>query len=279
MKNRFFAWAILMLILCTGLFYACSKQGVSSSNVPSGQQKVSFYLTDGPGFFDSVFIDIKTVAVVVDTCSREDFEFFDSTCAIRDTINFNEGVYNLAGLRNGIDTILASGNIPAGTVKRIIINLGTNNYLVKNGVRYPLNTFGDDGSHIIIKLRGDEFETTNVNLNNLWLDFDVERSIFRLWDGKFYLRPVIRIFAEIKTGVISGTVLPRDAFPVISVINGQDTSYALPDWDGDFKVRGLQTGTYSIFINSSNGYNDTTITNVSVNVGNKTDIGVIHLSK
>ncbi len=298
MKTRFIAYAVVLFMLLTGIFYACTKQGSSANNIPANQQKVSLYLTDGPGFFDSVFIDINTVTVIVDTCQRDNIgpfgddhgddhhdgdhhgdDNFDTACSISDTLNFNAGVYNLAGLRNGIDTILASGNIPKGRVRRIIVTLGPNNYLVKNGVKYPLNTFSDTDTRIVIKLFGDEFQTSSSNINDLWLDFDVERSIIRLWDGKFYLRPVIRIFAEERTATISGDVIPQDAFPVISVFSGQDTLYALPNDDGRFMVRGLPTGTYSVFINSSNGYSDTTINHVNVTVGTNTDIGTIELHK
>jgi hypothetical protein len=82
-----------------------------------------------------------------------------------------------------------------------------------------------------------------------------------------------------KTAALTGQVLPRDAFPVISVYNGQDTLYALPNWNGNFMVRGLATGTYSVFINPSNGYQDTTIANVSVTAGQNANIGVIQLHK
>ncbi len=267
-------------MLLSVLFYACSKQGTAShpSGSVTGQQAVAFYLTDGPGFFDSVYIDVQTVAVVVDTCSTTAFNYFDSGCSVRDTVNFNAGLYNVTALTNCIDTVLASGNVHKGTIKRINITLGSGSYLVKNGVQYPLNMYPGVDSHLIIQLRGDEFQTGN-NISNLWLDFDVEHSIFQLRDGKFYLAPVIRIFAMEKTAGLTGQVLPVNAYPVISVFNSSDTLYAIPNRNGNFTVRGLQTGTYSVFINPSNGYQDTTITNVAVTLGGNTNIGVIKLHK
>ncbi len=58
-----------------------------------------------------------------------------------------------------------------------------------------------------------------------------------------------------------------------------DTAYAFPWKDGRFKVRGLDSGTYSVYVNAGNGYKDTTINNVSVTVGKETDLGTITLHK
>ena len=280
MKKRFFTGAILASILCAVLFFACSKKDVAStsSNSTSGTQAVALYLTDGPGIFDSVFISIKTVALVVDTCSKSAFYDFDASCAITDTVNFNAAVYNVTALTNGIDTVLASGSVHQGTIKRINIALGAGSYLIKNGVKYPLGMYPGVDSNLVIQLRGNEFQVS-ANTSSLWLDFSVENSIYVLRNGSFYLRPYIRVFAEQATGTLAGKVLPRDASPVISVYNSADTLYAIPSGNGNFSVRGLAAGTYSVFINPSNGYQDTIITNVAVTPGRNTNIGTITLHK
>ncbi|OQP56350.1 carboxypeptidase-like regulatory domain-containing protein [Niastella populi] len=59
----------------------------------------------------------------------------------------------------------------------------------------------------------------------------------------------------------------------------QIQAYAFPWRDGRFKVRGLDSGIYSVFVNAGNGYQDTTINNVSVTVGKETDLGTITLHK
>src|SRR6185436_10090979 len=99
----------------------CSKEKSSdNATVPSGKQALSLYLTDGPtDYFDKVLIDIKSVKVLVDTCdkSRRRRDNWDSTnhCAIWDSLSIAPGVYDLLTLRNGLDTLLASGTIPDGT--------------------------------------------------------------------------------------------------------------------------------------------------------------------
>jgi hypothetical protein len=46
-----------------------------------------------------------------------------------------------------------------------------------------------------------------------------------------------------------------------------------------FMVRGLDEGSYSVYVNASNGYQDTTITGVSVKAGQTVDLGALRLHK
>ena len=76
----------------------------------------------------------------------------------------------------------------------------------------------------------------------LWLDFNIGKSIVKVRNGEFYLKPYIRLFITKATGSIEGRVTPSDAYAVVSVYNAADTAYAIPYRDGKFKVRGLSTG-------------------------------------
>jgi len=275
-----------VMVVATGaiIFFACSKdKSDSNSTVPAGKQALSLYLTDGPtDYFDKVLIDIKSVKVLVDTCdkSRRRRDNWDSTnhCAIWDSLSIAPGVYDLLTLRNGLDTLLASGTIPDGTIRKIVITLGTNNSVVKDSISYPLNLLNNQ-STITIKLFGNEFDNFSSGHYRLWLDFDIGRSIVRVRDGQFYLAPFIRAFIIKESGAVKGVIKPGNAFPIIAVYNSTDTAYALPFPDGRFKVRGLDSGTYSVFVNAGNGYQDTTINNVAVTIGKETDLGTITLHK
>ncbi|OQP54664.1 hypothetical protein A4H97_22130 [Niastella yeongjuensis] len=263
------------------VFYACSKDKSDSSTVPSGKQELSLYLTDGPtDFFDKVNIDIKSVKVLVDTCdkTRRRRDDDDSVqCKVWDSLSITPGVYDLLSLRNGIDTLLAGGMVKDGTIRRIVITLGTNNSIVKDSVNYPLNLL--NGQSITIKLFGHEWENFSSGRYRLWLDFDCGRSIVRLNNGKFNLVPFIRAFIIKESGSIKGVVKPGNSKSIVTVFNATDTAYALPWIDGQWKVRGLNTGTYSVYVNGGNGYQDTTINNVSVTVGKEANVGTITLHK
>lgn len=292
MKTKFRILGALMAMVIVAIFYfSCRKE--SSANLPAGMQHVSIYLTDGPSLFDHVWVDIRSVSVWVDTCAaihhdegdddgdhEGDHEGDDDerdSCLVWDSLSIRPGVYDLLTLTNGTDTLLASGMIPAGKIKKLRIVLGNNNSLVKDSVTYPLHLFPGD-STITIKLRGDEFDEYLTGHLQVWLDFDVARSIIVFNNNQFYLRPFIRLFILSNTGSIEGSVMPWQAFSVISIYNSSDTAYAIPRGDeGEFKVRGLSPGTYSLFINASNGYQDTTITNVTVTAHQETDVGRITL--
>lgn len=264
------------------VFFACSKDKSDNTTVPAGKQSLDLYLTDGPtDYFDKVLIDIKSVKVLVDTCdktrSRRDW---DSTkkCYIWDSLAIAPGVYDLLSLRNGVDTLLGNGLVADGTIRKIVITLGTNNSIVKDSVNYPLNLFNNQTT-ITIKLYGHEWDNYSSGHYRLWLDFDCGRSIVRLRNNEFYLSPFIRAFIIKESGAVKGIIKPVDAKPIISILSGTDTAYAFPWRDGRFKVRGLESGTYSVYVNAGNGYKDTTISNVSVTVGKETDLGTITLHK
>ncbi len=287
MKNKRFLFAAIMAFAVTMIMTACNKN-TSATSGAAGQQNLSLYLTDGPGFFDEVYLNILSVKVLVDTSANtrvHDSTNWDRMGAnenVRDTsfvwedLNITPGVYDILQLRNGADTLLAASGIAAGSIRVIKIQLGTKNSLVKDSVTYPLSLPVSANNYILIKLQGNECDEYSPKKLRLWLDFDVQRSIYA--DGNhFILRPVFHFFTVSTTASLTGNVTPMAAQPVITVYNSTDTAYALPDKQGNFKVRGLKEGTYSVYFNASNGYIDTTINNVIVKAPNITSVGSIKL--
>lgn len=288
MKNtRLLIVAAMAMLLSFGLT-SCKKSGSNEAAVPPGKENVSLYLTDGPGLFDQVLIDIKSVKVLVDTTTRKhDREDWDDrgrsekkdSVFVWETLNIKPGVYDILKFRNGADTLLAASNITKGSIRVIKIELGTNNSVVKDSVSYPLYLPANANNYVLVKLQGHEFEEFLPGKKRLWLDFDVSRSIVQEGNNRFYLKPVFHFFVVSNTGSIAGRVTPREGYPVVTVFNSSDTAYALPDKEGNFKVRGIADGKYSVYINASNGYADTTITNVSVTAPRETSLGNIKLHK
>lgn len=272
-------------IVLLAVLAACQKElSADGEVVAQGKQKVNIYLTDDPALFDSVVVNILAVKARVDTCSRSSDDQRDDddddSCEVWFDLNISAGMYDLLRLRNGIDTLLATGTIPQGKVEKVKLVLGTGHYLVKDSIRYPLNMMPGRKSEIMIKLKDDDWDRNNSNNNNrVWLDFDVAKSIIRVRDGQFYLLPVVRPFSMVKTGAIKGKIMSLDAMAVVSVYNSSDTAFALPDKKGEFKIRGLKEGTYSLFVNAGNNYRDTTISNIAIRAGKETDLKTITLKK
>ncbi len=301
MKSYLRKWSMPLAFLTFVLLivHACRKDESASQTTPPGKQKVSLFLSDDPGYFDKVLLDIRKVEVLVDTCShdgdnddwddkdrcwwdedrRDDHDRRDKdTCNVWDSLAIRPGVYDLLTLRNGTDTLLANGLVTKGSLKQIRITIGDQNSLVKDSISYPLKALKGQ-SKIIVRVRHNEWDELSPDNLRLWLDFDIQRSIIQVRHGQYILRPYITVFTIQKMGRLSGRVTPMEAFPVISVFNNTDTLYALPWRGGEFKVRGIKTGSYSVFVNASNGYQDTTLTDVKIDRGKDTQLGTITLHK
>ena len=69
------------------------------------------------------------------------------------------------------------------------------------------------------------------------------------------------------------------AAPFVKVFNATDSATALPEEDGEYKVRGLREGTYKIKFTGSNGCLDTTISNIQIKKGQETHVANITLRR
>lgn len=282
--------AASLLVAFLLIFSACTKTGIDTS----AGGKVSVFLTDGPGEFDEVFIDIQKVEVKIDTNSiyKDDDDRCDDDDDRDDdqrrkdeygewvNINFTPAIIDVLSLRNGVETKLGEANILTGTVRKIRITLGTQNRVVKNGVSNPLELKNDNKNFLYVKLydkhRQRMSDSTSVSV---WVDFDVANSIYEK-NGKFYLKPVLRPFNNKNFGVVEGEVLPLAAKAVVRITNGAGfNGVALPDREGEFKLRGLESGTYTVTVEGIAPYVDKVISNVVVTKGKETDLGVITLTQ
>jgi hypothetical protein len=90
----------------------------------------------------------------------------------------------------------------------------------------------------------------------------------------------LKAFSKGRSGEIEGRVLPAEAKSTVMAINGPDSAIATPDHEGEFKIIGLNSGTYQLVIHATaNNYKDAVINNVVVTKGEDTKIATIQLSK
>lgn len=289
-KKNLFGRLSVVLIVSALIVTACKKDSNPASS-GAGTQKLSVYLTDDPAIYDSVLIDIKYVEVKIDTdeAHKDDDHFGDNDhdedndhhdkdkFGKWDTLNIAPGIYNLSTLRNGTDTLLGTASIK-GTIRKIRITLGTKNSLSIGGVSYPLNLLPGLKNYLYVKINNRHHQETASGQIVLWIDFDISRSVV-MANGQYYLKPVLRPFCDNNFASLKGQVLPSAATPLVTVYNATDTANGIPREDGDFKIRGLKKGTYSILFKGFNGYHDTTIINVLVKNGEEKRVPAITLSK
>lgn len=277
MKNsiRFYAVALLATSV---IIYSCQKDvkgtgdGITDINRPHA---VTIFLTDHQTpVFDSVFIDIRQLQVKLedDTLPNDGWV----------SLTIHPGIYNILRFRNGLDTLFATGTLPNARIKKVKLVVGTQNSAMKNGQHFPL-TVKDEDREVIANLESSNFEITNTGQVLFWIDFDAGNSIQPDNSGSgsgngYRLKSHIKIFTRSQSGRIEGRVLPRSADAIIKAVIGSDTATAIPDDDdGEFKIVGLNAGTYRILIDGQHGYNDTTINTIIVRNREDTHLPTITL--
>ncbi len=275
----------LMSSVAALVFYSCSKSEMSAS---VSDQQLAVFLTDHPADFDNVLVQITAVEVKLDTSDHKNDDFYGNSDMDADddhrgqdsygqwdTLKIDPGTYDLLRLRNGVDTLLAQGNIN-GKARKIRISVGSVT-VVKDSVSYPVNLMPGINNYIYIKLHDEHFQRSG-NVQQVWLDFDVSRSIIEI-NGKYYLRPVLKPFCDRNSGEIEGKVGPADAAAIVKVYNASDTATAIPDKKGGFRIRGLSEGDYTVLYDANNGYLDTTVTNVKIVKGREMKLPAVTLKK
>ena len=226
----------------------------------AGSAQFNIRLTDAPGNYDEVIIDFREARVYLEEAQNWI------------TINSFSGFYDLLKLNNGKDTLIASRTIPTGTITQVWLILGTNNEIKVNGQTRPLVVKSATQAHIYLDAR---IVLENNNTYTLIVDFDAANSVVELSTNEYYLYPQVRVISLSPEGKISGTLTPVAATPAIYAIGLSDTVSTYPDSAGNFLIRGLSTGIYNVYFSPATGYNDTTVTGISVVSGVTTDMDTI----
>jgi hypothetical protein len=155
--------------------------------------------------------------------------------------------------------------------------LGANNTIVINGVTepLPLETPSAQQSGLKFNIHAELVEGVNYKM---WIDFDCARSIVVNGNGDHILKPVIRTFTEATSGAIKGNLQPAAADATVYAIMGSDSLSALPDpATGNYLIRGVPAGTWTISADGNNGYTDQLIPNIGVTLGQVTVVDTITL--
>ena len=259
-----YPFAILILILFNFL------QGCSGNNEGEmSQPRLIITLVDSPADYHQVNIDIQEISLKTDGTSTNDgWIKLDQ---------FIPGVYNILEFTGGQELPLADMEFPSGTISQIKLKLGKNNTLATDNHTSTLllaNNLGD----------GYKF-TVNETISGggthfLRIDFDAAQSISKLGStGQMMLKPVLKLMSELNTGSISGQIQPAQKNVLVNVIANNKivgSSYA-PENSSKFFVPGIEPGIYDLSFESSDDQFQQYIRNVSVTIGQVTDIGSFNI--
>jgi len=235
---------------------------INGCNKNTGTSPMTVRMTDAPGNFDAVYIDLQSVVVTGGPGGDV-------------TLNTRAGVYNLLNFANGVDTLIANGSIQAGNVEQIRLVLGPNNSVVVNGTSYPLST--PSAMQSGLKLQVHQTLQAGVAYNVL-LDFDANQSIMLEGNGTYSLKPVIRTVETALSGSISGSVTPIGTAASITATSTTNSSLSYSSAaqaNGQFIVQGVPAGIYTVTVTPPSPLQPVVVGNVTVSAGATTGIGTI----
>ncbi len=248
----------IMFVLCVCLQIVAVS---SCSDDDSNKAHLSVSLTDAPGNYDAVMVDVQSVEVVGSNGNTI-------------TLNTNNRIYNLLNLSNGVDTLLATGDLDPGTISQIRLVLGTNNSVTKDGVVYPLST--PSAMQSGLKLNVNKTFESGVKYAIL-LDFDANQSIVLTGNDTYQLKPVIRTIDTAISGSIKGSISVIGVIATVKATANGVTYTSVTNKSGQFLIAGLPVGTYDVTITPDLPLLPVTKTSVAVTVGVSTNLGVITL--
>ena len=253
---------LLSLIILT----SCSDQ---STNVDPVEQngRLKMYLVDSPSTLDSVIICVTRVEV-----HKSGSDSTSGWFVINDSTRY----FDLLLLTNGASSVLGDTSLTAGKYTQIRLIIGNGSYVIDQGVKHDLEI--PSGSQTGLKLTH-QFTIEPEKLYELILDFNVDKSIIITGNGRYKLKPTIRVMPMVISGSIAGQVLPLDAQPTISTVYGTDTITTFTDLQGFFKLIALPQGIYDVNIIPADSliYRDTVLVGIQVLANQETNIGTVTL--
>lgn len=232
-----------------------------SCNKNKSLSHLSVQMTDAPGNYNAVMIDLQGVE-------------FTGNGGSTVILNTKTGIYNLLDFANGVDTLIATGDIEAGTISQMRLILGPNNTVVVDNVVYPLST--PSAMQSGLKLQMHQTMEPGISYSVL-LDFDANQSIVNQGNGSYQLKPVIRTIDMAMNGSISGSITPLGVIATVSVTSNGITYTTITNENGKFLIAGLPVGMYDITVTPPLPRLAVTITGKSVMMGISTNLGIVAL--
>lgn len=253
MKKISFILSIMMMGI---VLNSCSDDNAKS-------YPVAIKMTDAPGPYDAVFVDVQGVEIT-------------GSGGETVVLNAKKGIYNLLDLSNGVSALIATDTLETSKVEQIRLILGSNNTVVLDGINYPLSTPSAEQSGL--KLQVHQTLQQGI-LYEILLDFDANKSIVSTGNGTYKLKPVIRTIQTAISGSIKGKISPI-GLAVVTAVSSTDTTLFYSsnlNINGEFMVMGLPAGNYNVTITPILPLLPAIKSNVVVSSGLITDVGTIVL--
>lgn len=259
---------MLVVAMAVTMFYSCNED---DSNGEDGMATLKVSMTDAPGDYEAVLVDVKDVMIKTDASTGD--EGWVSLTGVE------PGKIDLLSLTGGVTQLLANAQVEPGMLGQIRLVLGTDNELFLNGQTEPIPLATPSAQQSGLKLQvNQELEAGKVY--EFLLDFDVDQSIVSAGaSGQYILKPVIRLAAVEGSATISGEVQPSSFQSVVKLQNAANTITAYTGEDGKFSLNGVPAGTYQFTVTpeATSGYQMYVENNVVVVSGEEKEMEKIFL--
>jgi hypothetical protein len=247
----------IMVVVCIGMMGLL----ISSCNKSKDKVHLIVRMTDTPGNFNNVMIDLQGVEVTGSGGGTV-------------VLNANPGMYNLLDLSNGITALIATGDLDAGTVSQIRLILGPDNTVMVDSNVYPLSTPSAMQSGLKLQIH----RTFEPGISyTILLDFDANQSIVFKGNGEYQLKPVIRTIDVAASGSIRGSITPIGTIATITATSNNIVYSSTANVNGEFLLAGLPAGVYDIAVTPDLPLLPFTLAGVIVSVGIVNNIGIVAL--
>lgn len=144
---------------------------------------MTVYLTDAPGDFEKVNIDVRAVEV-----------HYSNSDSVNGwvTLPTNAGIYDLLLLRDSLTEVIATGTkLNVAKINQMRLILGPNNtVVVESEGTFPLTIPSSMQTGIKININSEIRANTTLCVT---LDFDAAASINKTGNGEYKLGPVIKV--------------------------------------------------------------------------------------
>ncbi len=278
MKKNVFLFMIT-IILSFGL-HSCSEDNMDRE---SKTARIQLKLVDAPGDYQEVNIEIIDI-------QYQSSESGNDWVSLKPESGYSINV-DLTELVAGNDLLLSDEILPSGMLNQIRLILSDNNTVVVEGKPDPIHLDTPSAQQSGLKLKLNTELEAGYSYTFI-LDWDVQKSIVKAGNsGKYILKPVIRVNAEMNSGSIKGKVVAEategdhidGVVPLNDVIvsvfskEGIYVTETRTNENGDFIIKGINAGEYLIKIEENEYINYESPEFFNVVIGETTDLGTIEL--
>lgn len=249
-----------IILMSFAVVFAIALNSCNNDNSSSGDYTYKVRMTDAPGPYDAVNIDLQGVEVTGNNGSTV-------------MLNTTEGMYNLLDYTNGTSVLIANSNLVDANVQQIRLILGPNSTVVVDGVTYPLSTPSAEQSGLKLNVN----QTLSADIDNeILIDFDAGTSIIQTGSGTYKLKPVLRTVVTATTGTLKGSISPIGGIAMVTATSATAVEYTSSvNTAGQFQISGLPPGTYTVTVTPELPLLPVIQTDVVITAGVATNVGVI----